>query len=73
MSEAQTDEGRMTLVEHLTELRHRVIVSAVVLVVFTIVVFIFYNHLLHFLSGPYEDVTRGKKACGAENGTRAAS
>jgi sec-independent protein translocase protein TatC len=67
MSEAQTDEGRMTLVEHLTELRHRVIVSAVVLVVFTILVFVFYSRLLHFLSGPYEDVTRGKKACGAEN------
>ena len=67
MSEAQTDEGRMTLVEHLTELRHRVIVSAAVLVVFTILVFIFYSRLLHFLSGPYEDVTRGKKACGAEN------
>ncbi|MDQ1462969.1 MAG: hypothetical protein QOI08_4453, partial [Actinomycetota bacterium] len=32
MTEAQTDEGRMTLVEHLTELRHRVIVSATVLV-----------------------------------------
>ena len=49
MTEAQTDEGRMTLVEHLTELRRRVIVSAVVLVVFTIVVFVFYSHLLHFL------------------------
>ena len=28
MTEAQSDEGRMTLVEHLTELRRRVIVSA---------------------------------------------
>jgi sec-independent protein translocase protein TatC len=67
MSEAKTDEGRMTLVEHLTELRHRVIVSAAVLVVFTILVFIFYSHILHFLSGPYEDVTRGKTGCGAKN------
>ena len=66
MSEA-ADEGRMTLVEHLTELRRRVIVSAVVLVVLTVVVFVFYNRLLHFLSGPYEHVTRGDrgKACGA--------
>jgi sec-independent protein translocase protein TatC len=70
MTEAQTDEGRMTLVEHLTELRHRVIVSATVLVVFTILVFIFYSHVLHFLSGPYEDVTRGQKGCGAENATQ---
>jgi sec-independent protein translocase protein TatC len=67
MSEAQTDEGRMTLVEHLTELRHRVIVSAAVLVVFTILVFVFYNRILQFLSGPYEHVTRGQKACGAPN------
>ncbi|MDQ1386365.1 MAG: sec-independent protein translocase protein TatC [Actinomycetota bacterium] len=70
MTEAQTDEGRMTLVEHLTELRHRVIVSAAVFVVFTILVFAFYSHLLHFLSGPYEQVTRGKKACGAESATQ---
>jgi sec-independent protein translocase protein TatC len=67
MTDQTIDEGRMTLVEHLTELRRRVIVSAIVLVVFTIVVFIFYDHLLHFLSAPYEKVTRGTKnaACGA--------
>jgi sec-independent protein translocase protein TatC len=64
MSEPRTDEGRMTLVEHLTELRRRVIVSALVLVVCTIVVFFLYDHLLHFLSAPYEHVTRGKKGCG---------
>ena len=45
----------MTLVEHLTELRRRVIIvrdrrSSC----FTVLVFIFYNRLLHFLSGPYE-------------------
>jgi sec-independent protein translocase protein TatC len=67
MSDRTVDEGRMTLVEHLTELRKRVIVSAIVLVVFTIIVFFLYNHLLSFLSAPYEHVTRGKKnaACGA--------
>jgi sec-independent protein translocase protein TatC len=65
MSE-QTDEGRMTLIEHLAELRTRVILCAVVLVTFTVLVFIFYSHLLHFLSGPYEHVTRGQKGCGAE-------
>ncbi len=33
----------------------------------TIAVFIFYDHLLHFLSHPYEQVTKGTKngACGA--------
>jgi len=73
MTEAQTDEGRMTLVEHLTELRHRVIVSATVLVVFTILVFIFYSHVLHFLSGPYEHVTRGRKGAARKMRRRDAS
>jgi sec-independent protein translocase protein TatC len=67
MSDEDLDEGRMTLVEHLTELRSRVIWSAVVLVVFTVLVFVFYNRLLTFLSGPYEEVTKGtqNQACGA--------
>jgi sec-independent protein translocase protein TatC len=67
MSDQTLDEGRMTLVEHLTELRKRVVVSAIVLVIFTIIVFVFYDHVLRFLSGPYEDVTKGTahQACGA--------
>src|SRR6476661_1862568 len=67
MSDEDLDEGRMTLVEHLTELRSRVIWSAVVLVFFTVLVFVFYNRLLNFLSGPYEEVTKGtqNQACGA--------
>ena len=67
MNERRSDDGRMTLVEHLTELRRRVIVCAVVLVVLTVVVFVFYNRLLHFLSGPYEHVTKGErgKGCGS--------
>jgi len=61
------DEGRMTLVEHLSELRRRVIICAVALVLFSVLVFIFYNPILHFLSGPYEHVTKGtqNQACGA--------
>jgi sec-independent protein translocase protein TatC len=64
---ANADEGRMTLAEHLTELRRRVIICAVALVVFAVLVFIFYNPILHFLSGPYEQVTKGtqNQACGA--------
>jgi sec-independent protein translocase protein TatC len=67
MSAQSTDEGRMSLVEHLTELRRRVIVCAVVLVVFTVVVFVFYSHLLHFLSGPYERVTRGPRGAACKS------
>jgi sec-independent protein translocase protein TatC len=57
----------MTLVEHLAELRRRIIICAVALVLFAVLVFIFYNPILHFLSGPYEDVTKGtqNQACGA--------
>jgi sec-independent protein translocase protein TatC len=62
---ADADEGRMTLVEHLTELRRRVITCAVVVVVLTVVVFVLYNRLLHFLSGPYEAATRGNEGCNA--------
>jgi sec-independent protein translocase protein TatC len=64
MSEQPVEEGRMTLIEHLSELRRRVIVSAIVVVACTVVVFFLYDHLLHFLSTPYEHVTRGKTACG---------
>ena len=46
-------DGRMTLVEHLRELRHRILVSVVAVVVATIVAFVFHTHLLHLLTGPY--------------------
>jgi sec-independent protein translocase protein TatC len=64
---APANEGRMTLVEHLTELRRRVIICSVALVLFATLVFIFYNPILRFLSGPYEAVTKGthNQACGA--------
>jgi sec-independent protein translocase protein TatC len=64
-ADADADEGRMSLVEHLTELRRRVITCAVVLVVLTVVVFMLYNRLLHFLSGPYEAATKGNTGCNA--------
>jgi len=59
----------MTLVEHLTELRKRVIICAVAVVVCSIVMFFLYNRVLHFLSGPYEQVTRGQTACGGTKTT----
>ena len=54
----------MTLVEHLAELRRRIIVSAIVVVTCTVIVFFFYNPILHFLSAPYEHVTKGQTGCG---------
>ena len=50
----------MSLVEHLTELRRRLIVSAIAIMVGGVVAFVLYNHILKFLIGPYTDIT-GKK------------
>lgn len=43
----------MTLVEHLTELRHRLVVSAIALALGAMVAFIFYGPLLDALKHPY--------------------
>ncbi len=47
----------MSLVEHLAELRRRLIISAVALVAGGIVAFLLYNRILDFLLGPYQSVT----------------
>jgi len=47
----------MTVVEHLTELRRRLLVSVVAVVVGGIVAFVLYDRILDFLIGPYTDVT----------------
>jgi sec-independent protein translocase protein TatC len=62
--EEGADGGQMTLMEHLTELRKRLIISVIAVFVCAVVMFILYNRVLHFLSGPYEKVTRGQAACG---------
>jgi sec-independent protein translocase protein TatC len=59
-----TDFGHMTLVEHLTELRKRLIISVIAVVVCGVVVFILYYRILAFLSEPYEKVTIGQEGCG---------
>jgi sec-independent protein translocase protein TatC len=54
----------MPLMEHLIELRRRLLISFASVVVCGIVVFILYHHVLSFLSGPYEHVTRNSPGCG---------
>src|SRR5258708_12702775 len=54
--EHKTPPDSMTLVEHLTELRRRVLVCAVAFIVAATVAFLVYNHILSFLQHPYSQV-----------------
>jgi len=62
--ETEPAHGRMTLMEHLTELRRRIIVCAIAIVVGGIIGFILYSRILHVLSHPYAEVTRNRGICG---------
>jgi sec-independent protein translocase protein TatC len=58
----QDDRGedageRMPLVSHLTELRRRLIISVIALVVGAIVAFVLFNRILGFLIRPYTEIT----------------
>jgi sec-independent protein translocase protein TatC len=53
----------MSIVEHLTELRTRLIVSAVAVGVGGVLAFVFYNRILDFLIQPYCDTLPPGKAC----------
>jgi sec-independent protein translocase protein TatC len=46
--------GAMTVVEHLTELRTRLIISVLAVAVASVVGFIFYTEILRFLTAPYQ-------------------
>ncbi|MDQ3896926.1 MAG: twin-arginine translocase subunit TatC [Actinomycetota bacterium] len=48
---------RMPLVEHLAELRRRLIISVLALAGGAVIGFILYNHILNFLITPYREVT----------------
>jgi sec-independent protein translocase protein TatC len=50
---SRTPDGRMSLGEHLGELRYRIFVSVGSVVVATVVAFVFHGHILHFLTHPY--------------------
>jgi sec-independent protein translocase protein TatC len=55
-SEARPKPDSMTLVEHLNELRSRVLACAVAFVVTATVAFVFYPHILSFLQHPYCEI-----------------
>ena len=53
--------ARMTVVEHLTELRRRLMISLVAIALGAIVAFVLYNRILHVLIGPYCDTVHGRQ------------
>lgn len=55
--------GRMSLVEHLTELRRRLVISAIAVALGGVVAFILYNHILNFLIHPYCSVGHKHTPC----------
>jgi len=57
----------MTLVEHLTELRSRMVKSVVALAVATLLAFIFFAPILAFLKRPYCDLPAHLRFSGAED------
>jgi sec-independent protein translocase protein TatC len=61
--ETEPSYGRMTLIEHLTELRRRIIICAIAIVVGAIVGFVIYSHILSILAHPYQEVTKGRAGC----------
>ena len=51
--ELDGEGGRMTLWEHLAELRRRLVISAVALLVTVVAGYFLYGPVLHFMAGPY--------------------
>ncbi|HEY3096978.1 MAG TPA: twin-arginine translocase subunit TatC [Acidimicrobiia bacterium] len=54
-------DGRMTVVEHLTELRRRIIISLIAVTMAAIVCFIFSESIIKFFVTYYKDATHGEK------------
>jgi sec-independent protein translocase protein TatC len=52
----EADDSRMPLMEHLTELRDRIIKVVIALVVGMAIAFALYNQIFDFLLEPYEDI-----------------
>jgi sec-independent protein translocase protein TatC len=53
---AMPDDARMSLIEHLTELRDRVIKVVIALVIGMLIAFLLYDQIFSILIAPYEDI-----------------
>jgi sec-independent protein translocase protein TatC len=58
---ASETDGRMTVVEHLTELRRRIIIALVAITLAAIVCFIFSESIIKFFVTYYKDATHGER------------
>jgi sec-independent protein translocase protein TatC len=56
----RADEARMSLIEHLTELRDRLIKIVLAVLFGMILAFLLYNPIFDFLLQPYEDITNSR-------------
>jgi sec-independent protein translocase protein TatC len=54
------DGGQMTLIEHLVELRRRILICALAVAVTSVVMFFLFPHVLDFLQDPYREVTQSR-------------
>jgi sec-independent protein translocase protein TatC len=59
-----TDEGRMTLMQHLIELRHRIIVCCIAIGVAAVAGWFLYPPISHFLVHPYNEIAASSIAGG---------
>jgi sec-independent protein translocase protein TatC len=66
MTSTHADEGRMTLIEHLTELRSRLMKCVIAVIIGGIICWIFYNQIFRALIDPYCD-TLSAEAKAASN------
>ncbi len=57
---AVPDDTRMSLIEHLTELRDRIIKIVLAVVVGMVISFALYNQIFEILLGPYQDVANAR-------------
>jgi sec-independent protein translocase protein TatC len=63
-SKKSDPEGRMPLMDHLRELRNRLLKAALALVLAMVVGFVFFNPIWHFVSHPFcSAVINGKTGC----------
>src|SRR4051795_6896909 len=47
------DDARMTLTEHLRELRRRIVIASLAIIAGTIIAFVFHTHVQKVVTGPY--------------------